>query len=639
MTIGSITPGRLPLSLISRRNLQYIDANAQSLAKLQQQVASGQRITLPSEDPSAAFTTVLLQSILERKEQIHENLQTDESFLAATESAMSTVSDALSQAKSFALAGIGNTYSLSEKQGMAVEVGSLLEGVLNAANTQFRGRYLFGGTYTDAAPFDLMGNGTVKYSGDTLSINSFADIDLLMANNVDGDTAFAALTDPVGDNINPALTLATKVDDLYRGAGVSLGSITVSLDNGGTPQTATVDLSGVKTVGDIKTRLENAFSGGPLTLTVDINPTTQSGLRLTPSAGTVSVTDLSGSRVAADLGIAGGPAAQIAGSDLDAALTIHTRLSDLNGGAGIDQTNGLVITNGSTTFTVDLTAAQTVEDVFNAILAADSSLSVGINTAKDGFAISSRLSGAQFSIGENGGTTAADLGIRTFDGSTLLADLNRGLGVAVDSGASLEITRRDSSTVSVDLSGTRTVQDVLDAINAVDPGNLVASLNSVGNGISLLDNSGTGPLAVAENSVGTELGLAGQEASGNPANPLIGEDSNPQETTGVLSILAALETALDAGDDAELQRLAGLIDTEIDRFNLVRADVGARLKLVEDIETRVLDQEVDLKEQLSEKFDADLTEVLTELLQQQQALEATLQIAAQSLNLSLLSYL
>ncbi|NOX54498.1 MAG: hypothetical protein GXP27_08675 [Planctomycetes bacterium] len=248
-------------------------------------------------------------------------------------------------------------------------------------------------------------------------------------------------------------------------------------------------------------------------------------------------------------------------------------------------------------------------------------------------------SGTGFSVGENGGTTATDLGLRTMTAATSLSELNRGQGVPFDASSNLKITRRDGTTVSIDLSNALTIQDVLDAINAVDPGNLVASLNAVGNGISLLDNSGTGPLIVESNAVAVALGLAGEEDSGDPANPLVGEDVNPREATGVLTILAELEQALRRGDDQELQRLTTLIDDEINRFNQVRAELGSRLKLLDDIENQVRDQDLVLQEKLSEKLDTNLPQTLTELLQQQQTLEATLALTAQSFRLSVLSFL
>ena len=640
MGLGPILPGRFPASLAGDRLSQLIASDRRALIQLQDQVASGQKFFVPSDDPAAAVRTVVLQKALERKEQLQANVQTDRSLLAASESALANVGDALNQARALTIAGTGDTVSAVEKQALAIEARSLLRQAINAGNTTFRGRYLFGGSQSLIAPFEDLGAGVIRYNGDEHNIDSFIDSNLLLANNVDGNTAFNALTEPIGDDVDPALTLNTKIADLFAGQGAELGSVFVTLDNG-VPQTQTVDLSNAETIGDIKTILEDAFSAGPLTLTVDADPATNFGLRLSASAGTVAVSDVSGSMVAADLGIVSGPVAQINGGDLDPRLTIHTLLSDLNAGTGIGATagNGLFVSNGPNSTVLDISTAATVGDLFNLFEAAGLDLHVGFNDAGNGLAISSRLSGASFSIGENNGANATNLGIRTLVGATLLADLNFGQGVPVDDGINLDITRRDGSNVPVDLSGSATVQGVLDAINAVDPGNLVAAMNTVGNGISILDNSGISPLIVSANSVSTALGIDGVENSPDPTVPLVGKDVNPQESNGAINILAALELALTNGDDIELSRISRLIDSETERFNQVRAEIGSRLRLIDDVENRLLDEDVAVRESLSEEFDVDITEVVTQLVHRQQSLEATLRIAAQTMQLSLLSFL
>jgi len=640
MSISPILPGRLPNTLSGSLLLQNIQRANSELARLQNQVATNQKFFLPSDSPAAAIRSIALQSAIERKEQSQANIATSRSLLSVTETSLSVVGDALNEAKSLVLAGLGDSTTSAEKQALAVETAALIQGVLNAANTKYQGRYLFGGSQTNTAPFELNPDGSILYSGDNSQFAALIDLDLLQSNNVDGATAFGAFSAAISSDLDPALTLETRLADVLDGRGVPLGPVTVTLDNGA-PQSVSVDLSGAETIGDIKTRLEDAFAAGPLTLTVDIDPATNHGLRLTPSAGTVEVADLTGSLVASRLGIAGGPAAQILGGDLDPTLTLQTDLSDLNGGAGIGATagNGLLISNGSNSSVVDIDAAQTIEDLFNILRAAGLDLEVGIDDSGDGIAISSRLSGADFSIGENNGTNAAGLGIRTFDASTQLSDLNRGLGVPVDEGFELVITRRDGTSVNVDLSGTQTVQQVQDAINSVDPGNLIASLNTVGNGISLTDNSGVGPLEVQSNGLSTALGIDGQETGANPAVPLVGREINPQEPTGALTILSRLQAALENEDDVELLHVSELIEDEISRFGLVRGDVGTRLKLLDDIETRILDEEVKLQEALSSEFDTDLTEAITRVAAVEAALTATLQLAAATQQLSLLSFL
>ena len=266
-------------------------------------------------------------------------------------------------------------------------------------------------------------------------------------------------------------------------------------------------------------------------------------------------------------------------------------------------------------------------------------LDVDLNDSGNGIRVSSRLSGAEFSIGENNGGNATALGLRTLTGETKLADLHLGRGLASDNGDEIEITRRDGSTASIDISTATTIQEVLDLVNAVDPGNLVASLNAVGNGISLADNSGTGPLSVAGNTLTTSLGIAGTESGSDPSVALTGEDINPQESQGIISILSSLQSALRNGDDRELERLNGLLDLEANRSLGIRGEIGTRLQTLEHVENSLLDEEVVLKESLSEEFDADLAEVLSNFLAQEQALQATYQVAGQSFQLSLLSFI
>jgi flagellar hook-associated protein 3 FlgL len=649
MGIGPILPGRIPTALFTSQLEQNLAVANRQLANLQNQIATGQRFFLPSESPAEAARTIFLQSTIERKAQMQTNVRTDQSLLSVSESALATVGTSLNEAKAILLSGVGNILSSTEKIALADEIASILRGVQNAGNTEFRGRYLFGGSESQLLPFDFANDGTVRYNGDGQSINSFIDFDLLVANNVDGASAFGALTPPVGSDLDPALTLDTKIADLHGGAGVDLGSIVVTVDDTVNPvQSVTVDLSNAETIQDIKTILENAFAGPAPNLTVDVDPTSKNGIRLTPSGGTVAVADIAGSTVAADLGIKSTAAAVVNGADLDPTVTLLTKLADLNNGSGVAQTagKGLLFTNGQTNVAVDISSAVTVEDLFNAIKSENLDLNLAINQAGNGLAISSRLSGSNFSIGENGDTSAADLGIRTFDASTRLEDLNLGGGVPVneldESGnllpALLEITRRDGTTTNVDLKGLSTVQEVIDAITAVD-GNLTASLKSVGNGISIVDTSGAGPLKVPASLVSTALGLDGEETGVDNTVPLVGTEVHSREAGGVFNILVRLEQALRNEDDAELARLDPLLDKEIERFNSVRAEVGSRLKLLDEIENRLLDEEVALQEALSAEFDTDLATAITQFASVTSALEATLRIAATTLQLSLLDFL
>ena len=127
-----------------------------------------------------------------------------------------------------------------------------------------------------------------------------------------------------------------------------------------------------------------------------------------------------------------------------------------------------------------------------------------INATRDGINVRSRLSGADFTIGENGGTTATQLGIRSYTGDTELAAFNRGVGVPTDVGPEaldtakfdqIQIVARDNGTlIVVDLSTATSLQDVVNLINTAAGNNVgttavLARMTQTGNGIELVDSS------------------------------------------------------------------------------------------------------------------------------------------------------
>lgn len=101
------------------------------------------------------------------------------------------------------------------------------------------------------------------------------------------------------------------------------------------------------------------------------------------------------------------------------------------GGSGtpFDKGAGIQITNGGKTYTLDFSEAETIEDVLNMINGAGAGVLAALNERGNGIDIRSRLSGTDFAIGENGGQTATQLGLRTFTDQSRIEEFNHGLGV------------------------------------------------------------------------------------------------------------------------------------------------------------------------------------------------------------------
>jgi flagellar hook-associated protein 3 FlgL len=631
---------RVPNSLASLKTSQAVSLAQSQLSRLQTQLGTGQKYQLPSESPTAATQSLALQKLSERGTAFQASVQTNLGFLAVGEQSLATVSDALNRARALLQAGVGDTVTDAEREALAQEVAGLTRSIIQAANISYNGRALFAGSANHVLPFEQVAGGLVRYNGNGQTLTGLADFNTLIASGIDGITGLQATTPPVSADLNPTLSLGTRLDQLHGGLGAKLSNLRIILHDGVDDVRKTVDLSQAQTLEDVKLRIEQAFAGEPITLTVDIDPGSQHGLRLTPSAGTVEVRELESGNTAQLLGIRSGPVAVLNGTDLDPTLSLLTPLTELNGGMGIGATagTGLRIENDSRVSIVDLDGAVTVQDVLSRIRAADPDVIAEIAADGRGIAVSSRLNGADFSLGENGGDNAARLGLRTFAGATRLSDLNLGTGVSDPSQPPLTIQRRDGTEVTVDLSAAATIQDVLDAINAVDPGNLVAGLNAVGNGISLQDNSGVGPLSVVDNDWSRKLGLGGTDDNG-PTGVLAGRDVNPQQATGPFNVLVRLERALRDQDNGALERLAGELESAYIHVNTVRGELGSQQKQLESIDNLLADRQIQIKERLTRLLDVDLAETITEFTAQQQALQAYLQVSAQMMQLSILNFL
>jgi flagellar hook-associated protein 3 FlgL len=1007
MALYPVPTSRTSEFLVQQRLISQLQGDSLDLLRLQTQISTGQRIQLPSEDPAAAFRAQGLQRLLELKSQLKTNINTSQSYIDATDNAIQSVSELLTDARGLALSAVDSANGPTQRAAAAAQIERTLQQLIDVGNHQFRGRYLFAGAKLTDSPFVSLTNGLVAYTGNTGKIQSFGDLELLFESNFDGDAMFGAIsTKQTGTvDLNPIVTEDTLLSDLNGGNGVSPGSIQISDGD----SSSTIDLSSADTIGDVARLIEASPPEGR-TLVARVTPR---GLTISLDAagnGNLSIQEVGGGTTAAELGIKStatigtGP---LTGNDLNPRLRETTRLADLlgvrssailessgtnnniaidalqrgsqfdgatvqlvddhllhaspgllagnetvsysatatparaavvlsgfnnnllltastagvdfnnvsiqvdsagaigndavvsfdstnkilhlgidstgateiqtlidrintqgtftavhddsdpadgsfistatipatdigvvtgntgvsggnantffvavqnegstandviaalqanatftanyqaridykdatatifagerfitpgttatlSGGSGdeLDTNSGLQITNGGETFTVDLSSAETVQDLLNILNGSGASIQAEMNIENTGINIRSRLSGTELSIGENGGTTATQLGIRSFTANTTLAELNFGRGVTPSGNTDFTIHRNDGVDLEINLSSAVTIQDVLNLINNhpsnTDPlTSVTARLARTGNGIELVDdNPSTGlglsitraagsqaavelgliprgidtttatssatsasatltfptpnsmntALELSANARGTSLnsvnivfqntlvgdnaavafnagsntltididssattantvlnainldgtfsaslslasdptndgsgiigftGIAGT-TSGGTADTLTGADTNPIEVEGVFSAIIRLHTALVGDDLAGVERAVAMLDASYERIIFSRAELGARSQNLDISRDRLLDEEVELKSNLSQEYDVDIVEAISNLSARQVAYEASLRLSSGLYKTSLLDYL
>lgn len=329
MNIIPVPSSRISDTYVQQQLLEQMQQQQQNLTKLQDEISSGSQLTLPSDNPAAALQAVGLQSLVAQNQQYATNLSTNSSSLSASDSALSQVTTLLNNIQGVALGAVGSTATAATRQAAVSQVQDTINQLLGLANTVFNGKYLFAGSAANTSPFALTSAG-VEYNGNDGLLSSYADTGNLFTTNVTGDSAFGGFSSDIGGAaFNPVVTANTPLSDLNEGAGVKLGSISISDGH----QTSIVDLSSAATVGDAVKMIE-AHPPTGRTVSVQI---TNTGLSVSLDAaggGSLTVANVGGDTTATQLGIAGslfGSPGPLIGTNLNPSLTLTTPLTDILG--------------------------------------------------------------------------------------------------------------------------------------------------------------------------------------------------------------------------------------------------------------------------------------------------------------------
>ena len=137
----------------------------QRLAKAQQIVTSGQKISQLSDDPVGATQVLGLQNFQASLTQYKRNIDNSQPFLQQADSTLSNVTDALNQAKTIGLQAANGINTAIDNQSSAAQVKQILQQVLAESNTTVGNRSLFGG-FLSGAPAFVQGANGVDYQGD-----------------------------------------------------------------------------------------------------------------------------------------------------------------------------------------------------------------------------------------------------------------------------------------------------------------------------------------------------------------------------------------------------------------------------------------------------------------------------------------
>lgn len=632
-------------SELLRRRLQETQ---RELLLAQDQASTGKILSRGSDAPQNISAVLHLNQAKIVREQQKLNLEHARGVLNLGDSALRDITDILIEAQQIASSQIGVGSDATTRATQAEVIDAQLAGAIEAANRQFNGLSVFGGNngVVDGAVFESFLGG-IRYLGGDASLGNDGGALTDLTFNSNGLEALGALSTRVKTlvDLDPQAGGQVLLRDIdgARQRGYLAGAINLTVN--GVP--TVVDLTTADTLSDVVTRVNNAITNlDPTAGSLAIGP---GGYTLTANAGsTITITDSAGGTTAADLGIAvSATSASVAGGDLNVKLTGRTELSTL--ASPIDFANGLLITQGENTAVADFSSATTVQDLQNVIDALNFGLRLTINKDGTGLDLVSEVSGIELSIGENGGTTAEDLGLRTFGNTTLLSDFRNGVGVQTSAAGEpdLAITLHNGTSFTVDLTAASTVGDVLSLTQtaAASAGLTIGvdfdiALASSGNGFTVTDNTvGGSDFSVTNAGLSFAAENLGIKVNAGAGTTINGTDKSKVRVENMFTHLKELSTSLRNNNELGITLAGSAIEDDIDSVVSARARVGVQARRVDDQLTLIQDRDIQEQTMLSQLQDADLTEVLTRFQQLQLQLQASLQVGSAGQQLSLLDFL
>lgn len=158
---------RITNNMLVNNMINNIGTNLDRMQKYQNQLATGKKITVPSDDPIVAARALKLRTDVSKIEQYQSNAEDAQSWMDVTESSLGSIGDVLQRVRELAVQAANGTNTQSDTEKIAEEVSQLKTQLVHLGNTTYAGRYIFSGYKTDTKL--LNDDGSYNITVDTMT--------------------------------------------------------------------------------------------------------------------------------------------------------------------------------------------------------------------------------------------------------------------------------------------------------------------------------------------------------------------------------------------------------------------------------------------------------------------------------------
>jgi flagellar hook-associated protein 3 FlgL len=244
---------RVTSDMSQRHVLSDLRRVQERLANAQSQVSGGKRIEKPSDDPLGAERAMRLNDQLESTGAYRTAVDESRSWLDATDSALSSLSEVVQHVRELTLQAANGSTSDAGRQSIKQQIDQLAEEAKTTLNSAYDGRYIFSGTKTDTPPYSAATGDA--YQGDASPVVRQIGPGVSVQVNVTGDdvlsgllptlraiSAHLASNDTASLGTGDLQALDADFDNLTDKRG-QVGAVTNRVDAAGTRLDDTTDIT------------------------------------------------------------------------------------------------------------------------------------------------------------------------------------------------------------------------------------------------------------------------------------------------------------------------------------------------------------------------------------------------------------
>lgn len=189
---------RVSTTEIANTSIYSIENAYSKLNHAQGILDTGEQLQKPSDNPAGVAQVLNFNAQNADLTQYNSVIDQGINFLSTSDSALSSVTTLVQQARTIAVQAASATLDLTTRSALTTQLQNIISQIGNIGNTSYDGRYIFAGQRTQAPPLAPAGGGAYTYVGGSAATGDGAiNLDVgqgeTLQINTTGDLTFAPL--------------------------------------------------------------------------------------------------------------------------------------------------------------------------------------------------------------------------------------------------------------------------------------------------------------------------------------------------------------------------------------------------------------------------------------------------------------